>query len=71
MGFSRLLVGAYNAGKPVIVLNQTREKSFLPLSHYDGIEEISPSELPDAVTTVQKARNILLAMAIRKNHETY
>ncbi len=60
MGFSStILVGAYNSGKPVIVLNQTGEKSFLPILHYDGIEEIgSPSELPDVITTMQKTQTI-------------
>jgi len=56
---STVLINAYNLGKPIILLNQTLEESFLPILNYKGVKEIeSLSQLNKAINYLKNIGEI-------------
>tara|TARA_Y100001960_G_C14782785_1_gene888137 strand:- start:4797 stop:6020 length:1224 start_codon:yes stop_codon:yes gene_type:complete len=53
---STILVNAYNLGKPVIMLNKTGEKSFLPITDRKAIREVT--DLSQLNETIKELENI-------------
>lgn len=56
---STILINAYNLGKPIVLLNQTQEESFLPISNYKGVREIKNlSQLSEAIDQLIKIGDV-------------
>ncbi|MCP4355078.1 MAG: UDP-N-acetyl glucosamine 2-epimerase [Proteobacteria bacterium] len=54
---STILVNAYNLGKPVIILNKTKEASFLPITDRKGVKEIDDLEqLEDSIAGLKNIK---------------
>ena len=52
---STILINAYNLGKPIVLLNQTQEESFLPILNYKSVREIKNlSQLSEAIDQLIK-----------------